>query len=151
MTTMAEHDRTARLEAGNGNYRRDPGAAGRWRCAWTGEEIPGAVDVLDEGGNVVGLDAPELDPAQLVDSRTVAAERGWRLGTLRIMVHRRRHCPPVVRFAGGHQPALYARAAIARFDAWRAAQLAAAGLDPSGGRLRAPRDEGGRFAAEDGH
>jgi hypothetical protein len=146
MTTMAEHDRTERLEAGNGNYWRDE--AGVWRYAWGDEPVPGAVDRL-EGGEVVGLDAPELERDQLVDSRTVARERGWRLPTLRIMVHRGRHCPPAVRFAGGHQPALYSRAAIDRFDAWRAARLAAAGLDPSGGRLRAARDEGGRFAAED--
>ncbi|HEV8653292.1 MAG TPA: hypothetical protein VG276_28835 [Actinomycetes bacterium] len=146
MTAMAEHDRSERLEAGNGNYWRDPD--GVWRYAWGDGPVPRARDRLDADGEVVGLDAPELAPDALVDAHTIARERGWQPQTLRMVVHRRRHCPPVVSFTGNGQPALYSRAAIKKFDAWLAAKLNAAGLDASRWppRLLAARDRSREFA-----
>jgi len=87
-----------RLTAWNGAVRRDPGPDGRWRWFW-GDLVDGAIDVLDERGQVVDVVGPDIAPSRLLNSVETARLLGWTAGTggtLAANLSRGRMVPPVL-------------------------------------------------------
>lgn len=60
----------------------DPDRLADLGCADAGRPIPGAVDLLDDHGQVAGLLAPEAALSRLVPVKVVTAHFGWRGGTM---------------------------------------------------------------------